>query len=83
MPDGVFTVLPGHGRTTGKQLASHPLVRKVDITVSSHSSLSFLYRQLSFEAGTQTGRELGAVVGSNLAAFTAELGGKVSFRRLL
>lgn len=32
------------------------------------------------KAGTQTGRALGAVVGANLAAFTAELGGKVSFR---
>ena len=34
------------------------------------------------KAGTQTGRALGAVVGANLVAFTAELGGKVSFRRL-
>lgn len=59
LPDGVFTVLPGRGHTTGTQLASHPLVRKVDIT-----------------AGTQTGRSIGAMVGSNLAAFTAELGGK-------
>ncbi|KAI9574754.1 aldehyde dehydrogenase domain-containing protein [Boletus coccyginus] len=59
VPEGVFTVLPGHGHTTGKQLASHSLVRKVDIT-----------------AGTHTGRELGAVVGANLVAFTAELGGK-------
>lgn len=59
LPDGVFTVLPGLGHTTGTQLASHPLVRKVDIT-----------------AGTQTGRSIGAMVGSNLAAFTAELGGK-------
>lgn len=32
------------------------------------------------KAGTQTGRALGAVVGANLAAFTAELGGKVSFQ---
>ncbi|KAH0839852.1 aldehyde dehydrogenase domain-containing protein [Lanmaoa asiatica] len=59
VPDGVFTVLPGCGHSTGVQLASHPLVRKVDLT-----------------AGTQTGRALGAVVGANLAAFTAELGGK-------
>ncbi|KAL4076175.1 aldehyde dehydrogenase domain-containing protein [Scleroderma citrinum] len=59
VPEGVVTVLPGHGHTTGAQLASHPLVRKVDIT-----------------AGTQTGRAIGAMVGSNLAAFTAELGGK-------
>ncbi|KAG2077204.1 aldehyde dehydrogenase [Suillus decipiens] len=59
LPDGVLTILPGYGHTTGKQLATHSLVRKVDVT-----------------AGTQTGRALGAIVGSNLAAFTAELGGK-------
>ncbi|KIK78237.1 hypothetical protein PAXRUDRAFT_164558 [Paxillus rubicundulus Ve08.2h10] len=59
VPDGVFTVLPGYGHTTGTQLASHRLVRKVDIT-----------------AGTQTGRAIGAIVGANLASFTAELGGK-------
>ncbi|KAG6335110.1 hypothetical protein ID866_3979 [Astraeus odoratus] len=59
IPDGVLTVLPGYGHSTGTQLASHSLVRKVDIT-----------------AGTRTGRAIGAMVGSNLAAFTAELGGK-------
>ncbi|KAF9226666.1 aldehyde dehydrogenase [Gyrodon lividus] len=59
VPDGVFTVLPGYGHSTGTQLASHRLVRKVDIT-----------------AGTQTGRAIGALVGANLASFTAELGGK-------
>lgn len=32
IPDGVFTVLPGDGHTTGKALVSHPLVRKVDVT---------------------------------------------------
>lgn len=32
LPDGVFTVLPGLGATTGKTLVSHPLVRKVDVT---------------------------------------------------
>lgn len=32
LPDGVFTVLPGLGATTGKALVSHPLVRKVDVT---------------------------------------------------
>ncbi|TCD69876.1 hypothetical protein EIP91_005953 [Steccherinum ochraceum] len=58
VPLGVLSVLPG-GPETGKQLASNPLVRKVDIT-----------------AGTQTGRQLGGIVGSNLASFTAELGGK-------
>ncbi|EPS39070.1 hypothetical protein H072_7145 [Dactylellina haptotyla CBS 200.50] len=32
IPDGVFSVLPGYGITTGKALVSHPLVRKVDVT---------------------------------------------------
>ncbi|KXJ88390.1 aldehyde dehydrogenase [Microdochium bolleyi] len=32
VPDGVFSVLPGYGATTGKELVSHPLVRKVDVT---------------------------------------------------
>ncbi|EGO02064.1 hypothetical protein SERLA73DRAFT_71210 [Serpula lacrymans var. lacrymans S7.3] len=59
VPSGVLTVLPGFGPTTGKELVSHPLIRKVDIT-----------------AGTSTGRALGGVVGSNLASYTAELGGK-------
>ena len=35
VPAGVLSVLPGYGRTTGKDLVSHPLVRKVDITVST------------------------------------------------
>ncbi|KAJ4411681.1 hypothetical protein N0V82_008956 [Gnomoniopsis sp. IMI 355080] len=30
--EGVFSVLPGYGATTGKALVSHPLVRKVDVT---------------------------------------------------
>lgn len=32
VPEGVFSVLPGYGATTGKALVSHPLVRKVDVT---------------------------------------------------
>ncbi|KZT13009.1 aldehyde dehydrogenase [Laetiporus sulphureus 93-53] len=59
VPPGVLSVLPGYGREIGPELASNPLVRKVDIT-----------------AGTATGRALGSIVGNNLAAFTAELGGK-------
>ncbi|EPQ59090.1 aldehyde dehydrogenase [Gloeophyllum trabeum ATCC 11539] len=59
IPDGVLSVLPGYGVTTGKDLVSEPLIRKVDIT-----------------AGTATGRALGSIIGSNLATFTAELGGK-------
>lgn len=32
LPEGVLTVLPGFGATTGKALVSHPVVRKVDVT---------------------------------------------------
>ncbi|KUI62395.1 NAD/NADP-dependent betaine aldehyde dehydrogenase [Cytospora mali] len=32
VPDGIFSVLPGCGATTGAALCSHPLVRKVDVT---------------------------------------------------
>ncbi|KAF2277363.1 aldehyde dehydrogenase-like protein [Westerdykella ornata] len=32
LPDGVFSVLPGLGPTTGKALVEHPLVKKVDVT---------------------------------------------------
>lgn len=35
VPEGVFSVLPGYGATTGKALVSHPLVRKVDVTGST------------------------------------------------
>ncbi|KAH9938377.1 aldehyde dehydrogenase [Fomitopsis serialis] len=59
VPPGVLNVLPGYGKTIVPELASHPLVRKVDIT-----------------AGTKTGRAIGKLVGSNLAEYTAELGGK-------
>jgi hypothetical protein len=34
VPGGVLSVLPGPGATTGKELVSHPLIRKVDITVT-------------------------------------------------
>ncbi|TQN67041.1 Potassium-activated aldehyde dehydrogenase [Colletotrichum shisoi] len=59
VPDGVFSVLPGYGATTGRSLVEHPLVRKVDVT-----------------GGTAAGRAIGAIVGGNLARYTAELGGK-------
>ncbi|KAH9984124.1 aldehyde dehydrogenase domain-containing protein [Russula vinacea] len=59
VPSGVLSVLPGPGATTGRDIVSHPLIRKVDIT-----------------AGTDTGRAIGSIAGGNLAAFTAELGGK-------
>lgn len=32
VPEGVFSVLPGYGGTTGAALCGHPLVRKVDVT---------------------------------------------------
>ncbi|KAF8165486.1 aldehyde dehydrogenase [Crassisporium funariophilum] len=35
-----------------------------------------LIRKVDITAGTQTGRTLGSIVGANLAAYTAELGGK-------
>lgn len=35
-----------------------------------------LVRKVDITAGTETGRALGSIVGANLAAFTAELGGK-------
>ncbi|QBZ53374.1 hypothetical protein PoMZ_09052 [Pyricularia oryzae] len=35
LPEGVFSVLPGLGVETGKQLVSHRLVRKVDVTGST------------------------------------------------
>jgi acyl-CoA reductase-like NAD-dependent aldehyde dehydrogenase len=59
IPDGVFSVLPGYGATTGKALVGHPLAKKVDVT-----------------GGTVAGRAIGAIVGGNLARYTAELGGK-------
>lgn len=34
VPPGVLSVLPGPGKTTGKELISSPHIRKVDITVS-------------------------------------------------
>jgi hypothetical protein len=33
VPSAVLSVLSGPGATTGKGLVSHPLIRKVDITV--------------------------------------------------
>jgi len=32
LPDGVLSVVPGHGHETGAALCAHPLVRKVDLT---------------------------------------------------
>lgn len=32
VPEGVFSVLPGYGATTGAALCRHPLVKKVDVT---------------------------------------------------
>jgi hypothetical protein len=35
VPPGVLTILPGQGNQTGKWIVQNPLVRKIDITVSS------------------------------------------------
>lgn len=34
VPSGVLSVLPGDGKIVGTELASNPIIRKVDITVS-------------------------------------------------
>ena len=67
-------------------LVSEPTIRKVDITVSTRSppledrSIAVrVHHCLTFtlpQAGTDTGRAIGRIVGSNLASYTAELGGK-------
>jgi Aldehyde dehydrogenase family len=47
VPSGVLSVLPGPGATTGKQLVSHPLVRKVDITVNDLlSNIWYLFNRI-------------------------------------
>ena len=33
VPPGVLSVLPGYGKTTGIEIVSNPLIRKVDLTV--------------------------------------------------
>lgn len=33
VPPGILSVLPGYGPTVGKEVVSHPAIRKVDITV--------------------------------------------------
>jgi acyl-CoA reductase-like NAD-dependent aldehyde dehydrogenase len=38
VPPGVLSILPGYGHITGKQIISHPLVRKVDVTVHTSTS---------------------------------------------
>ena len=79
MPFGVLSILPGYGHKTGKEIVQNPLVRKVDITVSPppFPLPSYSCSLIVIKAGTETGRTLGSIVGANLAAFTAELGGKV------
>ncbi|KZW04339.1 aldehyde dehydrogenase [Exidia glandulosa HHB12029] len=45
-------------------------------TVGTQIAQNPLVRKVDITAGTSTGRALGALVGGNLSAFTAELGGK-------
>lgn len=33
VPSGVLSVLPGYGESTGVEIAKHPFVRKIDVTV--------------------------------------------------
>lgn len=40
VPSGVLSVLPGYGKTIGKEIVSNPLIRKVDITVSGIAHIS-------------------------------------------
>ena len=75
VPPNVLQVLPGSGQYTGKSVTSNPLVRKVDITVRGIFARTCQEID-NIKAGTATGRALGRVVGSHLAAYTAELGGK-------
>ena len=54
VPSGVLSVLTGPGATTGKELVSHPLVRKVDITVTDRISIirhgfKRIYRQVRLQ----------------------------------
>ena len=52
-------------------------MRKVDITVRVTFLQTQTYKGIdNIKAGTATGKAIGQVVGSHLAAFTAELGGK-------
>ncbi len=68
-------------------LVSEPTIKKVDITVRLSRSphrpvpgpgwryvIAWLIAMI--QAGTDTGRAIGSIVGSNLASYTAELGGK-------
>lgn len=40
VPNGVLSVLPGYGASTGKALVGHPLVKKVDVTGGTLSGRS-------------------------------------------
>jgi acyl-CoA reductase-like NAD-dependent aldehyde dehydrogenase len=75
IPSSVLTVLTGTGEALGNALVANVAVKKVDVTVSmeSHRVCCLIVQQ----AGTNTGRAIGGLAGSNLASYTAELGGKV------
>lgn len=47
VPNGVLTILPGFGQTTGKAIISNALIRKVDVTVSEALSYLNALRKMS------------------------------------
>jgi acyl-CoA reductase-like NAD-dependent aldehyde dehydrogenase len=80
IPSHVLQILPGRGSTTGMELITSPLVRKIDLTGSSEShriAISAEYVLTTLLLLALTGRTIGKVAGENLVPFTAELGGKV------
>jgi len=85
IPNDVLQILPGRGSTTGMELISSPLVRKIDLTGSSGFDTVFEQEKkanirliVSFlPLPALTGRTIGEIAGKNLVPFTAELGGKV------
>jgi hypothetical protein len=55
VPEGVLTVLPGMGSTTGKEIVQNPLIRKVDITVGRYYSLRSFHSNAYFRLGRELG----------------------------
>ena len=80
MPSGVLSVLPGYGESTGVEIAKHHYIRKIDVTVRIFDLNHRIALAEPTQASTRVGRSLGTIAGSNLAALTAELGGKVRAR---
>ncbi|KAG8883062.1 hypothetical protein FRB97_007327 [Tulasnella sp. 331] len=67
-----FAALATEAGIPADVLSVLPGASEVGKAIISHP----LIRKVDITAGTKTGRAIGSVVGQNLAAFTAELGGK-------